>query len=33
MGADYIRTHDPGALTDALKIMAALRAEAARPSA
>jgi len=33
MGADYIRTHDPGALRDALKIMAALRAEAARLSA
>ena len=33
MGADYIRTHDPGALADALKIMAALRADAARPSA
>jgi dihydropteroate synthase type 2 len=32
MGADYIRTHDPGALADALKIMAALRAEAARHS-
>jgi len=32
MGADYIRTHDPGALADALKIMAALRAEAARLS-
>jgi dihydropteroate synthase type 2 len=27
-GADYIRTHDPGALADALKVMAALRAEA-----
>jgi dihydropteroate synthase type 2 len=26
-GADYIRTHDPGALADALKILAALRAE------
>jgi dihydropteroate synthase type 2 len=26
-GADYIRTHDPGALRDALKVMAALRAE------
>ena len=33
MGADYIRTHDPGALADALKVMAALRAEAARHSA
>jgi len=32
MGADYIRTHDPGALADALKIMAALRAEAVRQS-
>jgi dihydropteroate synthase type 2 len=32
MGADYIRTHDPGALGDALKIMAALRSEAARLS-
>ena len=32
MGADYIRTHDPGALADALKIMAALRSEAARLS-
>jgi dihydropteroate synthase type 2 len=32
MGADYIRTHDPGALRDALKIMAALRSEAARLS-
>ena len=30
MGADYIRTHDPGALADALKITAVLRAEAAR---
>jgi dihydropteroate synthase len=30
MGADYIRTHDPGALGDALKIMTALRSEAAR---
>jgi dihydropteroate synthase type 2 len=27
IGADYIRTHDPGALTDALKVMAALRSE------
>jgi dihydropteroate synthase type 2 len=27
-GVDYIRTHDPGALADALKVMAALRAEA-----
>jgi dihydropteroate synthase type 2 len=26
-GADFIRTHDPGALADALKVMAALRAE------
>ena len=33
IGADYIRTHDPGALADALKIMAALRLEAARHSA
>ena len=33
MGADYIRTHDPGALADALKVMAALLAEAARLSA
>ena len=33
MGADYIRTHDPGALADALKVMTALRAEAARHSA
>src|SRR6516162_3614864 len=32
-GADYIRTHDPGALGDALKIMAALCLEAARHSA
>ena len=32
MGADYLRTHDPGALGDALKIMAALRSEAARLS-
>jgi dihydropteroate synthase type 2 len=32
MGADYIRTHDPGALADALKVMAALRSEAARLS-
>ena len=30
MGADYIRTHDPGALADALKNTAVLRAEAAR---
>ncbi|HEY3912698.1 MAG TPA: dihydropteroate synthase [Stellaceae bacterium] len=29
-GADYIRTHDPGALADALKVMGALRDEAAR---
>jgi dihydropteroate synthase len=29
-GADYIRTHDPGALADALRVMAALRSEAAR---
>jgi dihydropteroate synthase type 2 len=28
-GADYLRTHDPGALADGLKVMAALRAEAA----
>jgi len=33
IGADYIRTHDPGALADALKIMAALCLEAARHSA
>lgn len=26
-GADYIRTHDPGSLADALKVMAVLRAE------
>jgi dihydropteroate synthase type 2 len=32
MGADYVRTHDPGALGDALKITAALRSEAARLS-
>ena len=32
MGADYIRTHDPRALGDALKVMAALRSEAARLS-
>ena len=32
MGADYIRTHDPGALGDALKVMAALRSEAAQLS-
>jgi dihydropteroate synthase len=32
MGADFIRTHDPGALGDALKVMAALRSEAARLS-
>ena len=32
IGADYIRTHDPGALGDALKIMAALRSEAVRVS-
>ena len=31
-GADYIRTHDPGALGDALKVIAALRSEAARSS-
>lgn len=30
-GADYIRTHDPGALRDALRVAAALNAEAARP--
>jgi dihydropteroate synthase type 2 len=29
-GADYIRTHDPGALCDALEIIAALRSETAR---
>lgn len=28
-GADYIRTHDPGALRDALRVTAALAAEAA----
>jgi dihydropteroate synthase type 2 len=27
MGVDYIRTHDPGALADALKVLAALRSE------
>jgi dihydropteroate synthase type 2 len=27
MSVDYIRTHDPGALADALKVMAALRSE------
>ena len=27
-GADYIRTHDPAALRDALAVMAALAAEA-----
>ena len=32
MGADFIRTHDPGALGDALKVLAALRSEAARLS-
>ena len=32
IGADYIRTHDPGALADALRVMAALRSEAARRS-
>jgi dihydropteroate synthase len=32
MGADFIRTHDPGALGDALKVMAALRSEAGRLS-
>jgi dihydropteroate synthase type 2 len=32
MGADYIRTHDPRALGDALKVTAALRSEAARSS-
>ena len=32
MGADYIRTHDPRALSDALKVMSALRSEAARRS-
>jgi dihydropteroate synthase len=32
IGADFIRTHDPGALADALKVMAALRSEAARLS-
>jgi dihydropteroate synthase type 2 len=29
-GADFIRTHDPGALRDALTVQAALRAEALR---
>jgi dihydropteroate synthase type 2 len=29
-GADYIRTHDPGALTDALRVSNALKEEAAR---
>jgi dihydropteroate synthase type 2 len=28
-GADYIRTHDPGALADALKVLAALRTQPA----
>jgi len=32
-GADYIRTHDPGALRDALRVTAALKAEAAAISA
>ncbi len=32
-GADYIRTHDPAALRDGLRITAALRKEAARSSA
>jgi len=32
IGADYIRTHDPGALADALRVMAALHSEAARRS-
>jgi dihydropteroate synthase len=31
-GADYIRTHDPGALCDALKVITALHLEAARLS-
>ena len=31
-GADYIRTHDPAALADALTVTAALRAEAQRTS-
>ena len=31
-GVDYIRTHDPGALVDALKVLAALRSESARVS-
>jgi dihydropteroate synthase type 2 len=31
-GADYIRTHDPGALSDALKLTAALRTAARRPA-
>jgi dihydropteroate synthase type 2 len=30
MGVDYIRTHDPGGLADALKVMAALRSEAGK---
>jgi dihydropteroate synthase len=28
-GADYIRTHEPGALADGLRVMAALRTAAA----
>ena len=31
-GADYIRTHDPGALADGLKVMDALRSEATPPA-
>jgi len=30
-GADYIRTHDPSALADALRVMAALRDAARLP--
>jgi len=29
-GADFIRTHDPAALTDGLEVMAALRTQATR---
>jgi len=31
-GADYIRTHDPAALSDALAVAAALETEAQRMS-
>jgi dihydropteroate synthase type 2 len=31
-GADYIRTHDPAALADGLKVIAALRTQATRPA-